>query len=94
MSSLTTSSEQSQSLVQDVQNETTALLPKQTNIDIVTSHISLNEGPKLPYDLDEAFYILVKAFPILLAAFLQYAFSVASVFTLGHIVSLAINDLY
>ncbi|CAI2164149.1 16991_t:CDS:2 [Funneliformis geosporum] len=96
MSSLKTSNEQTQGLARVVQNETTALLP---SIDNVDSHVSLNEERRLKYTLNEAFYILKKSVPILLASFLQYAFTIASVLTLGHIGSvelaaLALGSMY
>ncbi|CAG8505765.1 3321_t:CDS:2 [Funneliformis mosseae] len=95
MSSLTTSNEQTQGLAH-IPNETTALLP---NIDnVIASHVSLNE-PRLPFNLNEAFYILQKSFPIWLATFLQYTFTIISVLTLGHIgpvelAALALGSMY
>ncbi|GES81982.1 MATE efflux family protein [Rhizophagus clarus] len=54
-------------------NETTVLLPVQNNV--ITPQTR---------NLDEALYIFQKAVPVFFASFLQYIFSVASVFTLGH----------
>jgi ABC-type enterochelin transport system permease subunit len=57
-------------------NETTVLLTGQNNV--ITPQIR---------NLDEALYIFQKAVPVFFASSLQYIFSVASVFTLGHMVS-------
>ena len=61
---------------QENANEITVLLPRQNNV--ITPQISQN------HNLDEALYIFQKAVPVFFALFLQYVFSVASVFTLGH----------
>jgi O-antigen/teichoic acid export membrane protein len=84
---MSASSEEPQVLVQDV-DETTTLLSKQNN------RLPLNEGSYNLYNLDEVFYILKNSIPIFFASFLQYAFSVASVFTLGHMVNLFVVISY
>ncbi|CAG8672162.1 15950_t:CDS:2 [Rhizophagus irregularis] len=54
-------------------DETTVLLLEQNKV----------IAPQI-YKLDEALYIIRKAVPVFFASSLQYVFSVASVFTLGH----------
>jgi len=67
---MSTSSEE----IRENANETTVLLPPEQN-NVITPQI---------HNLDEALHIFKKAVPVFFASFLQYVFSVASVFTLGH----------